>query len=166
MAPVDWRGTSMQPPADPLHKQDVAVALAIADQRRDGGWLAVTEGRVVGHAPPPAAPAARPAKPGTPPYRWSSQCGHAARRRKRMPRAELRLVRPHLHNLYVLVLAQNGSREYDSAIWTRVRSHQPNGPGISVEIGPAFRDIASLGWGHDERPESTCTRAPPASSPG
>lgn len=51
---VDWRGTgAVEPPADPFHGQDAAVALAIADRHPDGGWLAVSDGRVVGHAPSP-----------------------------------------------------------------------------------------------------------------
>ncbi|MFI1100783.1 hypothetical protein [Streptomyces melanogenes] len=50
---VGWRGTAVEPSADPFHGQDVAAALTIADQHRDAGWLAVAEGRAVGHAPSP-----------------------------------------------------------------------------------------------------------------
>ncbi|GAA0592277.1 hypothetical protein [Streptomyces crystallinus] len=50
---VEWRGTAVEPSADPFHDQDVAAALAIADRHPDGEWLAVTDGRVVGHAPSP-----------------------------------------------------------------------------------------------------------------
>ncbi|MFD9789520.1 hypothetical protein ACFWXK_01055 [Streptomyces sp. NPDC059070] len=50
---VDWRGIAVEPPADPFRGQDVAVALALADRHGEAGWLAVVEGRAVGHGPSP-----------------------------------------------------------------------------------------------------------------
>lgn len=52
---VDWRGTAAEPLADPFHGQDAAAALAIADRHPDGGWLAVSDGRAIGHGPSPGA---------------------------------------------------------------------------------------------------------------
>ncbi|MFK8909073.1 hypothetical protein, partial [Streptomyces sp. YS-3] len=64
---VEWRGRAVERPSDPFRGQDVAVALAIADQHSDAGWLAVAEGRVVGRAPSPGG--AR---------RAAREAGHAA----------------------------------------------------------------------------------------